>query len=225
MLCALGLTIKLLPEEESASEARAHLLGALPADAGQDVLHGRALALGALCHEVPSVAAGDLAGPVLKMLKAGVEGLHASSSSETKAAYLKSLGQLLAAASSQGGGGAEPVALALSQLIPSCLQDSSAEVRKAAALCAKNVGKQCPGVIRDHLIELVPPLLTTVKETNVAVKIASERALLHLLEIHTRPETLTDYVNGADVESARFIRDYSRRVLAKIAAESDGEDN
>ena len=53
----------------------------------------------------------------------------------------------------------------------------------------------------------------------------SERALLYALEIHTRPETLNDFIAKAPVESAKFVRDYAKRVLVRLKADSDDEED
>lgn len=39
-------------------------------------------------------------------------------------------------------------------------------------------------------LQLVPPLLATVKDRDIAIKMASERALLHLLQINSDPAVL-----------------------------------
>lgn len=39
-------------------------------------------------------------------------------------------------------------------------------------------------------LQLVPPLLATVKDRDIAIKMASERALLHLLQINNDPAVL-----------------------------------
>jgi hypothetical protein len=37
---------------------------------------------------------------------------------------------------------------------------------------------------------MVPPLVVALKDTNMTVKLAAERALMHVLQIHTQPATL-----------------------------------
>lgn len=63
-----------------------------------------------------------------------------------------------------------------------------------------------------------------VSFSNIRVKYLSERAMLHALEIHTRPETLNEFIAKGPAEPARFVRDYARRVLIRLAAESDDEE-
>lgn len=64
---------------------------------------------------------------------------------------------------------------------------------------------------------------TTNKNRDIRVKYVSERALLYALEIHTRPETLNEFVASAPMEPAKFVRDYARRILIRLKAESDDE--
>ncbi len=110
--------------------------------------------------------------------------------------------------------------------LPSLLKHSSPDVRKAAAVCSKDMAKMRPGLTRVHLSILIPPLVDMVKGKNIALKLASERSLLYLLEMgsqNPRPQTLTDYVATADPNVAKFVRDYARRVLSKVATDSDEE--
>lgn len=58
---------------------------------------------------------------------------------------------------------------------------------------------------------------------DIRVKYVSERALLYALEIHTRPETLTEFVSSAPMEPAKFVRDYAKRILVRLKADSDDE--
>ena len=59
--------------------------------------------------------------------------------------------------------------------------------------------------------------------SNLRVKYVSERALLYALEIHTRPETLNEFVAKAPFDTAKFVRDYAKRILVRLGADSDDE--
>lgn len=48
--------------------------------------------------------------------------------------------------------------------------------------------------------------------------------MLYALEIHSRPETLNEFVSKAPVDAAKFVRDYARRVLVRLTTDSDDED-
>ena len=79
-------------------------------------------------------------------------------------------------------------------------------------------------MVRLRLDVVVPPLLAAVKDSNIRVKMCAERTLLHVLEINTRNATLDEYVASADMAAARFVRDYARRVLARLKSDSDDEE-
>jgi hypothetical protein len=85
------------------------------------------------------------------------------------------------------------------------------------------VARACPEAVRKHVPQMMPALIAAVKDSNVMVKLVAERAMMYILELRSRPETLNAYVAGADTESARFVRDYSRRVLVRLAADSDDD--
>lgn len=71
---------------------------------------------------------------------------------------------------------------------------------------------------------LVPPLMLRVKErTNFPVKLAAERATLHVLQIHKDPSILDNYIKTLDKNTASNLNDYCKRVLAKLKEESESE--
>jgi len=103
------------------------------------------------------------------------------------------------------------------------LSDMSSEVRKAAAGLIKTIAKAQPAALRPHLVTVIPPLLEGVKDMDIRVKYVSERALLYALEIHSRAETLGEFVAQAPMEPAKFVRDYAKRILVRLKADSDDE--
>ena len=44
------------------------------------------------------------------------------------------------------------------------------------------------------------------------------------LELHSRPSTLDEFVAGADPATGRFVLDYAKRVLGRLAADSGDEE-
>lgn len=107
------------------------------------------------------------------------------------------------------------------------VQDSSNDVRRTAIDALKQFAKQRPDVAVEHLPMLVPPLMASVKAgaANLPVKLAAERALLHVLQIQSKPSVLTDYVATVDDKAARAINDYTKRVLSQLSPESDDEED
>jgi hypothetical protein len=85
------------------------------------------------------------------------------------------------------------------------------------------VAKASPETCRSQLVPVVTCLVSAVKDTNIRVKMAGERALLHALEMRTRVATLDEFASAADPATSRFVRDYARRVLARLSADSDEE--
>jgi hypothetical protein len=61
--------------------------------------------------------------------------------------------------------------------------------------------------------------------TNFPVKLAAERALMHVLEIHQNQTTLKDYVAKLDSATAKTLQDYCSRVLAKLPPQSEEEND
>lgn len=87
--------------------------------------------------------------------------------------------------------------------------------------------RSIPGIERVHHRTHPHPTKQNKTKQNhrdIRVKYVSERALLYALEIHTRAETLNEFVASAPMEPAKFVRDYARRVLVRLNAESDDEE-
>ena len=100
------------------------------------------------------------------------------------------------------------------------------------------------GAAAQHYKEFLPPLVASLKEIDLRVKYSAERALKHLCEGITTAEAasgvapgqsalLTQYLTGlssgtsnasaAEKEAAVVVRDFMRRVMPGLPAESDNE--
>nr|CCA15342.1 hypothetical protein OsJ_12383 [Albugo laibachii Nc14] len=107
-------------------------------------------------------------------------------------------------------------------LLVSAITNTNKEDNKISLRTIKRVAKKSSSITRAHLTELVEPIFSKIKGCNIAVKIPAERALLYVLEIPYRPETLSEYMQECgDPTSAKLIAEYARRVLAKLKLESD----
>ena len=63
-----------------------------------------------------------------------------------------------------------------------------------------------------------------VRDRTIPVKLASERALVHVLQLKISDAVIKEYVKSLGSISSKSITDYVRRVLSKIASnESDDE--
>jgi len=101
---------------------------------------------------------------------------------------------------------------------------SSSEMKVAAINAVKLYAKSQPQACQTKLDLLVPPLMERLRDRqSMAAKLAAERALMHVLQIHTNPPLLDTYLLEIDSSAARSLGDYAKRVLAKLAPSSDSE--
>ncbi|KAG5182622.1 armadillo-type protein [Tribonema minus] len=139
---------------------------------------------------------------------------------KTAAASSKALGLLtLAVLQEQGEAAAASVFAKSAPALATALDVGSGDGRLSAALALKTVAKAAPALTRPCLSSLAPALVKALKDTTPSVKVAVERAM-----VHGKPATLAGYLaSGDSPDTVRFVRDYARRVLAKLAAESGDE--
>lgn len=69
----------------------------------------------------------------------------------------------------------------------------------------------------------MPPLIVAVKDINIRLKYIAERAMKYLLDGGENATILSAFAAGTDTESARFVREYARRSLCRLPADSDDE--
>lgn len=113
-----------------------------------------------------------------------------------------------------------------SQLVSAAAADSSSvEVRKAAMSAIKQAAKSYPIASQLHMQHFMPPLILAVKDSNVRLKYIAERAMKYLLDGGENATVIATYTAGADIESARFVKEYARRSLSRLPADSDDESN
>jgi len=105
------------------------------------------------------------------------------------------------------------------------LNDASNSVKVGALKVIKLFAKKKPENSQKHFGVFIPALMTCVKERKVhSVKLASERALLHLLQIKTNPEILKHYLQTLDTTQNKRLVEYVNRVLSKLSADSEDEE-
>uniref|UniRef100_A0A7S1C9J2 TOG domain-containing protein n=1 Tax=Bicosoecida sp. CB-2014 TaxID=1486930 RepID=A0A7S1C9J2_9STRA len=223
----VGAAVASMDEESAHAFVATHLLPESEAVAAEwQLRHGRALALNAILKQSAGVLAPSLPRVIVQVRECMVD-----DKVPVRQAACAAIGLLLAFAEAgaatggaAGGAGGDAGAAIASELLPAMpelLKDSSASVRRACARGIKRFAKLAPEAVRTHLGALVPPLLAAVKDTNISVKLAAERALLHVLQVHSHPETVAAYAKSADAETAAFVQGYATRVLKKLAPESD----
>ncbi|KDO30185.1 hypothetical protein SPRG_22144 [Saprolegnia parasitica CBS 223.65] len=97
------------------------------------------------------------------------------------------------------------------------------DVNRTALRVVKRMAKVAPKRVRQHLAALVPPIFALIKSPNINIKLGAERALLYVLEVATRPETLVEYC--ASAEQGKLLAEYGRRVLSKLKVNEDDSDD
>ena len=66
--------------------------------------------------------------------------------------------------------------------------------------------------------------MSCVRDRVIPVKLAAERALVHVLKLNTSDAIIKEYVKTLGPSASRSVSDYVRRVLTKIASnDSDDE--
>jgi hypothetical protein len=92
-------------------------------------------------------------------------------------------------------------------------------------LAIKTASKSYRGAAQKYLHYFVDPLLNGIKDINLRIIGISQRALKYLLLVPEGKDssTLNEYLNGLQMDTRNFIKDYSKRTLAKLAADSDEE--
>jgi len=127
------------------------------------------------------------------------------------------LGQLLLAA---------PTFVAeLMPLMPQLISDPASDVTIEALKVVKRYAKQNPDIMRaSYLSVVVPPVMNRLKDRmNLPLKLASERTLLHTLQVIKNPEVLNEYIQTLDSSTARTLQDYCKRIIAKLPEHSESE--
>jgi hypothetical protein len=86
-------------------------------------------------------------------------------------------------------------------------------------------------MISPYLKLIIPTMMLCVRDRIIPIKLAAERALVHLFQMQQEEDpannaVLQTYLKSLDGPTGRSIGDYARRVLSKIAEkESDDEED
>ncbi|KAJ2996777.1 translational activator of GCN4, partial [Globomyces sp. JEL0801] len=167
-------------------------------------IHGMLLVFANLYSESTIVTDVELEGIVLNK---AIESLSNSKNEIIEASVLLA-GRIL-----ENGSVPQSLLEALISLINST--SNSSDVRRDAIVVLKTVAKRNP--------ELVPVLMRSVRDRNIPVKLAAERALVYALQVTKGMTVVESYLKTIDAASARSIGDYAKRILTKIG-ERDSDD-
>eukprot|EP00833_Pecoramyces_ruminatium_P005796 jgi/Orpsp1_1/1179828/evm.model.c7180000070932.1 len=113
-------------------------------------------------------------------------------------------------------------------LVPSftiLLKERPSECKRTALIIIKKIAKKDHNCIKPFLNQLIPVIMTCVRDRNIPVKLSSERALIYLFDLKNGNDVLQDYLKTLEGPAVRSTGDYARRVLTKLASqEVDSED-
>jgi hypothetical protein len=74
-------------------------------------------------------------------------------------------------------------------------------------------------MVTSQLNQLVPSVMALVKERNIPVKLAAEKALVQLLDLARQGESVMEtYLKKVPASDAKALSDYHRRVLSKLVS-------
>ena len=103
--------------------------------------------------------------------------------------------------------------------------DDNTDIKYAGMVAIKTASKFYRGAAQKYLHYFVDPLLRGIKDINLRIISISQRGLKYLLLVPEGKDSgvLNEYLNGLHMDSRNFIKDYSKRTLAKMVADSDDE--
>ena len=98
--------------------------------------------------------------------------------------------------------------------------EQSADLRRIGLNVLRAIGTDTEALdhVECHFAKLIPAVLSMVRDRNIPVKLAAERALLSLLELSNGEDRLSKCLKVLQPAEARQLSDYHRRVLVKLVA-------
>ncbi|KAF9367683.1 translational activator of GCN4 [Mortierella sp. AD011] len=96
-------------------------------------------------------------------------------------------------------------------------QDIITESKRLILVCIRAVARQAPWLIEPRLSQVVPVIMTSVRERVIPVKLAAERALLFSLQLQKDDSVYQTYLGTIDTTANKALVDYHRRILSKLA--------
>ncbi|KAI1317575.1 translational activator of GCN4 [Mortierella claussenii] len=96
-------------------------------------------------------------------------------------------------------------------------QDINVESKRLILVSIRAVARQSPWLVEPHLTQIVPLMMTSVKERVIPIKLAAERALLFALQLQKDDSVYQSYLGIIDTTASKALTDYHRRILSKLA--------
>jgi hypothetical protein len=103
-------------------------------------------------------------------------------------------------------------------------EDDSVDVKIALLNAMREFAKRSPERASELLIILVPAALQRVKKSILSLKYAAERALYHLLQIHSDPGLHQQFATTLPESHTTTFLEFCKHVLSKLPEHSDDEE-
>ena len=102
---------------------------------------------------------------------------------------------------------------------------SSVETRLEAIKALKDVAKSANYAIQPYINPVILALMKCVRDRTISIKLASENALVHVLQIREGKDKAKKYIDSLDDATvARAMQEYMKVLLKAADRESDDED-
>ncbi|KAG0302645.1 translational activator of GCN4 [Dissophora globulifera] len=96
-------------------------------------------------------------------------------------------------------------------------QDIHIESKRLILVSIRAVARQSPWLVQPHLSQIVPLMMTSVRERVIPIKLAAERTLLFTLQLQKDDSVYEEYLSTIDSTASKALTDYHRRILSKLA--------
>ncbi|KAG0238098.1 translational activator of GCN4 [Actinomortierella wolfii] len=105
----------------------------------------------------------------------------------------------------------------VSKLTQALSMDIAIESKRLLLVCLRAFARKRPDLIEPKLKEVVPAMMTCVRERVIPIKLAAERALLFSLQLQYNDAVYQQYLGTIDTAASKQLVDYHRRILSKLA--------
>jgi len=109
-------------------------------------------------------------------------------------------------------------------IVESLDEDDSVDVKISLLNGVRMFAKKSPEHAADLLAIFVPAALQRVKKSLLSLKYAAERALYHMLQIHTNPGLHQQFATTLPETHTKTFLDFCQQVLGKLPEHSDDEE-
>ncbi|KAH8695955.1 putative translational activator [Talaromyces proteolyticus] len=181
--------------------------------------HASILGLNALLVEAPELLLENFATEIPSVICQGLSHTDTFISDNSVLAAGK---YILAEGDGKNFESTKPVFVALASVIP---PGNPADTRRLALVVIRTISRLHPEYTRPHLVQLIPPIFGSVRDTIIPVKLAAEAAFLAIFDVVESEGAVFDrYMAGPGAElppgPKRSMSDYFKRVALRLASQA-----